>query len=113
MMTAFLRRGVFGEHSPNCDVPSPFSSPFWRRKYADVKNSKEIACFSWTSNHPHIRRACTVEKELNHMGSKLFVGGLAWATSDESLRVHFSSVRSPKQRLLLIERLGVPEASVL
>ena len=38
------------------------------------------------------------------MGSKLFVGGLAWATSDESLRVHFEEFGEVTETKIVTDR---------
>jgi cold-inducible RNA-binding protein len=38
------------------------------------------------------------------MGSKLFVGGLAWATSDESLRVHFEEFGEVSETKIVTDR---------
>ena len=38
------------------------------------------------------------------MGSKLFVGGLAWATSDESLRTHFEEFGEVTETKIITDR---------
>lgn len=38
------------------------------------------------------------------MGSKLFVGGLAWATSDESLRTHFEEYGEVTETKVVTDR---------
>ena len=38
------------------------------------------------------------------MGSKLFVGGLAWATSDESLRTHFEEFGEVTETKIVTDR---------
>ena len=38
------------------------------------------------------------------MGSKLFVGGLAWATSDESLRTHFEEYGEVSETKVVTDR---------
>ena len=38
------------------------------------------------------------------MGSKLFVGGLAWATSDESLRAHFEEFGEVTETKVVTDR---------
>ncbi len=51
-----------------------------------------------------VRQRASNRKEEQEMSSKVFVGGLAWATTDETLRTHFESAGEVTEAKVILDR---------